>query len=81
MACEKKPVILKRDYELIDTSFEDVLDTACERLWERHLQYSIRRIREMEEELVRLEKELDEFIGRFGIPAGRSNAEGASSPG
>ena len=64
MPLEKKPVILKRDYDLTDVSFEDVLDITCERLWERHVQYSIRRIREMEEELKVIEKELDEFIGR-----------------
>jgi len=63
MAGEKKPVILKRDHDLEEASFEDVLDTTCERLWERHIQYSIRRIREMEEELKCLEQELDEFIG------------------
>ena len=62
MAWEKKPVILKKDYEFEEPSFEAVLDTTFERLWERHTQYSIRRIREMEKELKDLEKELDEFI-------------------
>ena len=64
MACEKKPIILKWDYDLIEPSFETVLHTTCERLRERHIQYSIRRIQKMDEELNTLEKELDEFIGQ-----------------
>ena len=64
MAFEKKPVILKRDYDLSELSFDTMLDTTCQRLWERHIQYSIRRIREMEEELKLLERALDEFIGQ-----------------
>ena len=68
MAHEKKPVILKWEYDPLaldpkETSFEAVLDTTCERLWEKHVQYSLRRIREMDEELKILEKELDEFCG------------------
>ena len=62
MLFDKTPAILKSDYHLMDVSFETVLDTTCERLRERHIQHSIRRIREMEEELKGLEKELDEFI-------------------
>ena len=58
-------MILRCDYNVTKSSFEAVLDTTCERLWEMHVQYSIRRIREMEEELDSLEKALDEFIGRF----------------
>ena len=57
MAYEKKPVILTEE-----VSFEHVLDTVCERLKERHIQYSIRRIREMDEKLAKLEEELNEFI-------------------
>ena len=57
MTFEKKPVILTEK-----PSFEAVLDTTCERLEEKHLQYSIRRIREMNKELASLEKELDEFL-------------------
>ena len=63
MALEKKPVILAWDIGPKDSSFIVVLDTACERLREKQVQYSIRRIREMDEELGRLEKELDEFLG------------------
>jgi len=66
MACEKEPVILKCDYDFVKPSFEAVLDATCERLWERHVQYSIRRIQEMEEELNNIDKTLDEFMGRFG---------------
>ena len=65
MIHDKNPVILKPDYDLKESSFETVLDTTCERLWERQVQHSIRRIREMDEELKGLEKELDEFITRI----------------
>ena len=58
MAIEEKPVI-----STDEPSFELVLDTVFERLREKYVQYSIRRIGEMEEELNRLEKELNEFIG------------------
>ena len=69
MAYENKPVILKWDHNpgALDPgefSFETVLSTACDRLREKHIQYSIQRIQEMDEELERLEKELDEFIGQ-----------------
>ena len=73
MAYEKKPVILKweqdpwerdpGDSDLKRSSFETMLDLTCERLWGKHIQYSIRRIQEMDEELKKLEEELDEFIG------------------
>ena len=56
MALEKKPVVLTEE------TFEAMLDTACERLKEKHVQYSIRRIRELDEELSKVEKELDEFL-------------------
>ena len=57
MALEKKPVVLTEE-----SSFEAMLDTACERLREKHAQYSIRRIRELDEELSKFEKELDDFL-------------------
>ena len=63
MAYEKEPVILNWELDSKESLFEAVLDKTCERLKEKHIQYSIRRIREMDEELDRLEKELDEFIG------------------
>jgi len=70
MACEKKPVILKWNFhpagrDPSEASFESVLDTTCERLWERRIQYSLRRIREMDVELENLEKSLDKFTDEF----------------
>ena len=53
-------VLIERDSKA--PSFETVLDTTCERLLEKHIQYSIRRLGEMDEELARLEKELDDFL-------------------
>jgi len=58
MAFEKKQMVLTDE-----PSFELVLDSACARLREKHIQYSLRRINEMEEILQCLEKELDDFIG------------------
>jgi hypothetical protein len=43
-------------------SFTDMVDDACERLKDRQIKYSIRRIAEMEECLYNLEKELDAFL-------------------
>jgi hypothetical protein len=43
-------------------SFEAVLDQACNRLWDRKIQYSIRLIRKMEEQLTELERELDSLV-------------------
>ena len=73
MASEENPVILSQDQssdnekpgDFIpqELSFEAVLDATCERLREKHIQYSIRRIKEMDTELMTLEKELDEFLG------------------
>jgi hypothetical protein len=45
-----------------DSSFEEVLDDACEKLMERQVQYSIRQIHELENRLDGLERELDEFL-------------------
>jgi hypothetical protein len=45
-----------------DFSFDSMLDETCERLLDRQLIYSIQRIHEMEKRLVRLERELDEFL-------------------
>jgi hypothetical protein len=44
------------------TSFSAVVDHACERLKEKQVQYSIRRIHEMEDRLAVLERELNEFL-------------------
>ena len=54
------------DSNLKETSFELVLDEACDRLWEKHVQYSLKRIAEMEKKLSTLEKELDEFLRKRG---------------
>ena len=54
-------------YDSGELSFETVLNITCERLREKHIQYSIRRIREMDEELKKFEKELDEFMGHAPI--------------
>jgi len=43
-------------------SFSDVVDEACEKLMERQIKYSIRRIQEMEERLSCIERELDDFL-------------------
>jgi hypothetical protein len=44
------------------TPFSEVLDEACERLMDQQIKYSIRRIHAMEEKLLCLERELDEFL-------------------
>ena len=58
MTFEQQPVILTGQ-----PSFETVLDKACELLREKQIHHSILRIREMEGELDRLEKELNAFLG------------------
>jgi hypothetical protein len=45
-----------------ELSFEEVLDRACEGLWDKKIQFSIRRLREMEAVLLVMEKELDVLI-------------------
>jgi len=57
MAFENKPVIYTEE-----TSFEAVVDTAFEKVNEKHIQFSMRRIREMDEELAVIEKELNDFL-------------------
>jgi hypothetical protein len=43
-------------------SFSEVVDSTCERLMEKQIKYSIRRILEMDERLGLIERELDEFL-------------------
>ena len=62
MIYERMPVILSKEQY-----FNHVLDTACERLQEKHIEFSIQRLNEMDEELKKLEKELDEFLNKFRI--------------
>ena len=43
-------------------TFNEIVDKTCDSLMDRQIKYSIRRIREMENELCDLERELDEFL-------------------
>jgi len=43
-------------------TFSEIVDKACESLEDRQIQNSIRRIREMRNQLICLERELDEFL-------------------
>ncbi|MDR1144043.1 MAG: hypothetical protein LBK77_07500 [Spirochaetaceae bacterium] len=43
-------------------SFKEMVDQTFERLWDKKVQLSIRRIRELEEQLNALELELDMMI-------------------
>jgi len=57
MTFDKEPAVLAED-----TSFDSVLNTACERLWDKHSQHTIRRLQELGEELNKIEKELEQFL-------------------
>jgi hypothetical protein len=48
----------------ISPSFNMVLDDACDRLWSKKAELSIRKILFLEEEAFKMEKELDEFIAQ-----------------
>ena len=43
-------------------TFSEIIDKTCDSLIDRQIQYSIRRIREMDTQLRNLEQELDEFL-------------------
>lgn len=43
-------------------SFTEVVDEACNKLKDRQIKYSIRRIQAMEDRLTEMEKELDDFL-------------------
>ena len=58
MPLEKNQIIMTEK-----PSFEAMLDSTCELLEEKHIKYSIRRLREMDEVLAGMEKELDDFLG------------------
>ncbi|MDR2597510.1 MAG: hypothetical protein LBC76_09360 [Treponema sp.] len=45
-------------------TFNDLVDEACDRLMDKQIKYSIRRITEMEEYLANMERELDDFLGK-----------------
>jgi hypothetical protein len=59
-----------------DLSFEAMLDDVCGQLWDRKVNYSLRRIREMDALLAALERELDELIlqgkSRRGLSGGKT---------
>lgn len=42
-------------------SFEALLDSACSRLWDRKIRYSLRRIQDLAGVLDRLDRELEEL--------------------
>ena len=62
MDAEKKPDVLIWEHDPKAPSFETMLDSSFERLSEKHIQLSIRRIEEMIDKLATLEKELDDFL-------------------
>jgi hypothetical protein len=43
-------------------SFEHMVEESCDRLWDKKVQHSIRRIHELEATLCSLEQELDAFL-------------------
>jgi hypothetical protein len=43
-------------------SFDALLDQTCERLWEKKVQYAMRRIQKLEADLQCMEQELDAFF-------------------
>jgi hypothetical protein len=45
-----------------NAEFEAVLDNVCDRLEDKQVEYSIKRLRELEARLGVLEQELDDFI-------------------
>jgi hypothetical protein len=47
-------------------SFGAILDQACERLWDKKVQYAMRRIQELEAHLQSMEEELDAFLSQKG---------------
>jgi len=46
------------------SSFSEVVDEACEKLMDRQIKHSIKRIQRMEERLTCLERELDAFLSQ-----------------
>ncbi|MDR0629020.1 MAG: hypothetical protein LBG24_05180 [Treponema sp.] len=47
-------------------SFDALLDQTCERLWDKKVQYAMRRIQELEGHLRSMEEELDAFLCQKG---------------
>ncbi|MDR0512439.1 MAG: hypothetical protein LBG93_04990 [Treponema sp.] len=71
-------MIIKSDYARAAPPFETVLDSSCQQLWERRVQYSISRIQELDGELDSIEKELDRFFSRFAPDTNGLEAEKVS---
>jgi hypothetical protein len=61
-----------------DPRFQTVLDSACGKLWEKQVQYSIRQIENLEAELFKLEKELDEMLFVYGLRQNNKKVQGES---
>jgi hypothetical protein len=57
MTSEQESVLLSNT-----TSFETVLDQTCERLWGKKVRYSLRRLQELDSDLLNIEAELDVFL-------------------
>jgi len=49
-------------------NFSDVVDEACDKLMDKQIKYSIKRIIEMEECLTNMERELDNFLEKSNFP-------------
>jgi len=56
------PVTVTVDDNVSPFTFSDVVDKACNGLMDQQIKYSLRRIREMQEDLICLERELDAFL-------------------
>jgi len=62
MASGEKPVIVSKK-----SSFNEVVDKACDRLIDSQVRFSIRRIQQMRDRLDELELELDEFLSQKNV--------------
>ena len=64
MTQSSETIIFAQEPEI---SFETVLDETCRELEDRQAKYSLRRIREFDERLQTIEKELDAFLENSDI--------------
>ncbi|MDR2095646.1 MAG: hypothetical protein LBP76_09035 [Treponema sp.] len=73
-------MIVKNEVALASgySRFQTVLDSACSKLWEKQIQYSIRRIEKLDAELVKLENELDEILFIYGLRHKNKRTQGES---
>ena len=60
------PVLARMPDESSEDSFAQVVNRAWERLWEKKRELSLQHIKELEQDLLVLEQELDQFIARGG---------------